>query len=77
MDILNSHKKCSTSTTRSIFNIPIFKKSFKHFSFTTIAIKLLNRVIFCHLDSSLSLFKKFLNETNLIELYQSSEHFWT
>jgi hypothetical protein len=77
-NIFNSLKK-TNSSTRSIFNNPVFKKSFKNFSFTTISFKLLNLFIFEHTTSSISNFKTFLysdHNSNLIKMFNSSEKFW-
>jgi hypothetical protein len=63
-------------STRSHFKSPIYYKSFKEFSLTSISIKLLNEFIFDHISiGSLSIFKKFLY-TDLIKLYNSSEKFF-
>jgi hypothetical protein len=77
-DIYNAQKKKNARAVCSIFNIPIFQKSFKQFSFSTISIKILNLFIFkCFTASqSLTSFKTFLHD-DLIRYYVESEIFWT
>ena len=82
MPIYLAHR--SLLNTRSEFNIPKFKKTFKQHSFISISIRLLNSTIngvnIFNFDElgSLNKFKTVLRDKdNIIKLFNSSEKFWT